>query len=142
MKLLADSSLGTLQGLGPLGQVTGFGDAATKFGNVFSTAFGVLTVAAGIWFIIQILMGSFQWLASSGEKQALQNAQKRLANAILGLFVVIFSYALIAIVGAIFGINILAPFQWLGIKSLNPSTVDFLNNTLNTDQGLPGGSRP
>ncbi len=110
MKLLADTNLGTLQGLGSTGTVTDAASAFSKFIGVFSTAFGVLTISGGIWFIIQILGGAFQWLSSGGEKQALQNAQKRLTNAILGLFVVIFTYALIGIVGLIFGFNILCPF--------------------------------
>lgn len=114
MKLLADASLGTLKGLGWLGTLDpGFEtlDAFSKFTNVFSTGIGILTVAAGIWFIIQIFAGAFQWLAGGGEKQALQNAQKRIINAVLGLFVVIFSYALISIVGLVFGIKILSPFE-------------------------------
>ncbi len=115
MKLTAEN-LGTLKGIGPLGNLgKGFEgvDAFQKFTNVFSTGIGVLTVSAGIWFIIQIFVGTFQWLASGGEKQALQNAQKRISNAILGLFVVIFAYGLISIIGLIFGIDILAPAKSL-----------------------------
>lgn len=115
MKLLADANLGPFEGIGTLGNFT---KALTKTGtkpfelfiSTFSTGIGVLTVAAGIWFIIQIFSGAFQWLASGGEKQALQNAHKRIVNAILGLFVVIFSYALIGIIGLVFGLNILCPF--------------------------------
>lgn len=125
MKLLAQAKLGTLQGLGTLGTITDTSSAFTKFINVFSTALGVLTISGGIWFVIQILIGAFQWLASGGEKQALQNAQKRLSNAILGLFVVVFSYALISIVGLIFGINILEPFKWLGFTSISNSVYQY-----------------
>lgn len=116
MKLLAaNPPLGTFQGLGKLGDTSTWTksgtDAFTLFATTFSTGIGVLTIAAGIWFIIQIFAGAFQWLASGGEKQALQNAHKRILNAVLGLFVVIFSYALIYIIGLIFGINILSPYK-------------------------------
>lgn len=123
MRLLAQAKLGTLEGLGSLGQVPDATTAFLKFTNVFSTAFGVLTISGGIWFIIQILGGAFQWLASGGEKQAVQNAQKRISNAILGLFVVIFSYALISIVGLIFGFDILSP-----VKSLLGISPGFSND--------------
>lgn len=120
MKLLAKITegepLGTLKGLGPLGNLDkGFEatDAFLKFTNVFSAGIGILTISAGIWFIIQIFAGTFQWLASGGEKQALQNAQKRITNAILGLFVVVFAYALISIIGLIFGFDILSPVKSL-----------------------------
>jgi len=134
MKLLADAKLGTLQGLGSLGTVTDATGAFLKFTSVFSTGIGVLTIAGGIWFIIQIFAGTFQWLVSGGEKQALQNAQKRIVNAILGLFVVIFAYALISIVGMIFGFDILSP-----VKSLlgMPSGI----NTDPSGSGLPGTRR-
>ncbi len=114
--LLAQTNLGTLKGLGFLGnfEVTKTGSRAFElFTSVFSTGIGVLTVSGGIWFIIQIMAGSFQWLASGGEKQALQNAQKRITNAIVGLFVVVASYALIYIVGMVFGFNILSPYASL-----------------------------
>lgn len=111
--LLAQTNLGTLKGLGSLGEIGDRNDAFVKFTSTFSTGIGVLTISAGIWFIIQIFAGTFQWLASGGEKQALQNAQKRISNAIIGLFVVVFSYALISIVGLIFGIDILSPVNSL-----------------------------
>ncbi len=117
MNLLAQTDLGTLKGLGPLGNL---GDkqvlstvAFLQFTRVFSVGLGILTISAGIWFIIQISAGAFQWLSSGGEKQALQNAQKRIVNAIMGMFVVVFSYALISIIGLIFGINILSPVNSL-----------------------------
>lgn len=102
--------LGTFQGIGKLAEpITSGNDAFTRFTNVFSQGLAVLTVSAGIWFIIQIGAGAFQWIASAGEKDALQKAQKKISNAIFGLFVVIFSYALIGIVGKIFGFDILSP---------------------------------
>jgi hypothetical protein len=121
MKLLADSELGTLEGLGPLGKVNTSDPiwSFATFTSVMSTGLAVLTVSGGIWFIIQIMAGTFQWLSSGGEKQALQNAQKRIMNAILGLFVVVFSYALIYIIGIIFGIDILSPARSLGIGVFN-----------------------
>ena len=131
MKLLAQTNLGTLKGLGPLGDIKDLNDSFVKFTNVFSTGIGVLTISAGIWFIIQIFAGTFQWLASGGEKQALQNAQKRLTNAVVGLFVVVFSYALIGIVGLIFGINILSPIYSLlgGVDpTIDPGIQNYLNN--------------
>lgn len=103
-------NLGTFEGIGTLAKdITSGNDAFTKFTNTFSTGLAVLTVSAGIWFIIQIAGGAFRWLASAGEKESLQKAKKHITNAIFGLFVVIFSYALIGIVGKIFGFDILSP---------------------------------
>lgn len=115
MNLLAETNLGTFEGIGPLG--TGLkaptSDPALAFSrltSIISTALGILTISAGIWFIFQIMAGSFQWLSSGGEKQGVENARKRITNAIIGLFIVVASYALISLVGLVFGINILSPY--------------------------------
>lgn len=115
MKLLAQGTpIGNITGLGPLGEGIGvYLDAFDKFTLVLSATIGVLTVSAGLWFIFQIFAGAFQWLSSSGEKQALENARKRISNAIIGLLVVVLSYGLISIVGLIFGFNILSPYSSL-----------------------------
>lgn len=114
MKLLADAiPLGKLKGLGPLGDIASSDQAFAKFTNAFSVGLSILTISGGIWFIIQIGAGAFQWIASAGEKDALSKAQKRISNAIFGLFVIIFAYALISIVGQIFGFDILSPYKSL-----------------------------
>ncbi len=142
MKFLADAPLGTFEGVGPLGDFTktltkGGTEPFALFVSTLSTGIGVLTVAAGVWFIIQIFAGAFQWLAGGGEKQALQNAQKRIVNAILGLFVVVFSYALIGIIGLIFGINILCPFGDLFSNTIGTTTF-----TCNIPGSTGGGGTP
>lgn len=113
--LLAQTSVplgGTkgFEGLGPLGnegQTFSWGSFATKFEGVLSVIIGVLTISAGIWFIFQIFAGAYQWLASGGEKQGVENARKRITNAVIGLFMVVVAYGFIAIIGNVFGIDIL-----------------------------------
>lgn len=122
-QLLAQTNLGTLNGIGFLG---GFDSAAAsnpfaKFARIISVAVGFLTVAASLWFIMQIFAGAFQWLTSGGEKQSLQNAQKRLTHAVIGLLMVILSFALISIIGMIFGIDILGIETLL--KTLSPQSL-------------------
>lgn len=118
-KLIAQTTrtFDPIEGLGPLGGEGGVFNTLDpkvtllKFENTISVTVGVLTISAGIWFIFQIFAGAYQWLASGGEKQSLQNAQKRLSNGVVGLFIVIVSYTLIAIIGKIIGLDILTPAQ-------------------------------
>jgi hypothetical protein len=100
-------------GVGPLGTLQGGSSGAAvfcQFENIISLVIGVLTVAAGLWFIFQLFGGALGWLSSGGEKQALQNAQKRIVNSIIGLIIVIGTYTLIGLISAIFGLKILSPF--------------------------------
>ena len=116
--LLAQSktTLPHFEGIGPLGNPLNiFGGttdptlALDQFERTLSVVIGILTISAGIWFIFQIFAGAYQWLASGGEKQGIENARKRITNAIIGLFVVVASYLLIGLVGKVFGIDILVP---------------------------------
>lgn len=111
MRLLAaQTNLGPpLGGIGPLGNTSGFFLPFQTFETTLSTVVGVLTIAGGLWFMFQIFGGSLQWLSSGGDKQALENARKRLTHAVIGLLMVILSYGFILLIGSIFGLNILSP---------------------------------
>lgn len=107
-------NLGSFKGLGYLGNPGTTNSAVFGlFESVISLTLAVLTVCAGLWFVFQIFGGALGWLSSGGEKQALQNAQKRIVNAIIGLLIVVMSYTFIAIISSIFGLYILSPFEAL-----------------------------
>jgi hypothetical protein len=111
-KLLAQyNDLGTFNGIGPLGEVIpgpGAGPiAALKLTNTISTIVGFITVMAGIWFMVQLIIGAFGWISAGGDKQHLDNSKKRVTNAIIGLFMVVVSFAFFAIIGAFFGLDVL-----------------------------------
>ncbi len=110
MRLLADKIYTPFTGVGPLGfenQAINTDSVLFKFVKIISTVIGVFTIAAGLWFIFQLLSGALQWLGSGGDKQSLQNAQKRIVNSLVGLLIVVISYALISIIGRVFGFDIL-----------------------------------
>ncbi len=74
---------------------------------LISNIIAVFTVVAGLVFIIQFLIGGFNWLTSSGDKAKLETAQQKLINSVVGLVIVVSAYALVSLVGAIVGIDIL-----------------------------------
>ncbi len=106
--------LGKITGIGPLGTAADSGMTAfAVLGTTISTTLGVLTICAGLYFIFQIFSGAIAWLGSSGEKQALETAKKRISNAVIGLLLVVLSYAFISIIGLVLGFNLLDPFDAL-----------------------------
>ena len=68
-----------------------------------------MTIAAGIWFIFQFIIGGYNWLTAGGDKTGVQAAQSRLTNAFIGLTIVVAAYAIIWIVGKLLGFEILHP---------------------------------
>lgn len=106
MKLLAQAqSLGEIggEGLGPFGNTPGDGLAGIT--KLISSIIGVMTVAAGIWFLFQVLVGGFNWIAAGGDKAKLQSSKDRITNSLIGIIVVVAAWAITALVGTFLGVD-------------------------------------
>ncbi len=103
--LAAQTTIGNITGIGPYGTPPGPASAIQYFTGIISTIIGLLTIIAGLWFMIQIILGGLRWISSGGDKQANQDAQKRITNALIGIVIVIFAYAFNGLVGQIFGLE-------------------------------------
>lgn len=107
---------GQISGFGPLGQSKAFADpqvASNTFTRVISIIIGLLTMIAGLYFTFQFILGAFSWLSSGGDKAKLQEAQKKITNAVIGLTVVIISVFIIDLIGLLLGIDILSPGDFI-----------------------------
>lgn len=81
--------------------------------SVLSGVIGFLTVVAGLYFGIQMILGGFDWIGSSGDKGKLETARNKIIYAILGMTIVVASYVIIGLVATMLGVNILNPGQLL-----------------------------
>lgn len=103
--LAQELRFGDITGFGPLGNPEGEGIGT--FSKFLSSAIGVMTIVAFIWFIFLVLTGAIGIMTAGGDKAALENARKRIVNGIIGVVVVIGAISVISLIGFIFGINIL-----------------------------------
>lgn len=104
---------GTGQGLGPFagnatdityqGAVTGL----TQVTKTVSSIIGVMTVAAGIWFVFNLVVAGIQYISAGGDKHNLEEAQKRITNALIGIVIVAASWSILALTGKFLGYDIL-----------------------------------
>lgn len=67
-------------------------------------------VAAGVFFFVYFLVGGIQWLVSGGDKNSLESARSRIYNALIGLVIIVGTFAIVKIIEAIFNISILSGF--------------------------------
>ncbi len=70
--------------------------------NFFSNALRLLTIAAGLWTIINLMLAGFEFIASSGEADSIKKAQDKIWHSLIGLVIIAASYTLAAIIGWIF----------------------------------------
>lgn len=114
MKQLAVTlDFGQLKGFGPLGNPQGSG--ITNLSTIISSAVGLMTIIAFIWFTFTLITGAIGIISSGGDKQALENARKKITTGIIGLVVVIAAIFVISLLGTLIGIpNILNISQLFG----------------------------
>lgn len=94
-------------GLGPFANTTSEVTAVANIARVVSSVIGFITLAAGIWFLLNFILGGFEWIASGGDKHKLENAQHKLTNAFIGLIIVVASWAILALASTFFGVDLL-----------------------------------
>ena len=63
----------------------------------------------GVAFIVFLILGGIEWLTAGGDKTRVETAQKMISNALIGLVVLIASYAIALFIQNALKINILAP---------------------------------
>lgn len=101
-------------GFGPFGNV-GFMGArniaalSAKFTGVISVLLAMITISAGIWFLIQFVIGAFKWMTSGGDKNNVEAAKEHLTHAVIGLAILVAAYVIAGLIGVIFGLDILNP---------------------------------
>ena len=75
--------------------------------QIVSAIVNLILGSAGVVSFIFLLWGGVQWIMAGGDKEALDKSRKKISNALIGLAVVFSSYALMFIVQALFGIQII-----------------------------------
>lgn len=68
----------------------------------------VFYVFGGIIFIFMIVWGALQWITSGGNKEAVDNARKRITHAIIGITILALAFVIIQLVGNLTGFKFFA----------------------------------
>jgi hypothetical protein len=89
------------------------GQISTILKNTISLFF----VVAGIGVVIMFLWGAVDWILSGGDKEKVAGARKKITNALIGLFVLAITFAVMIVIGQLLNINILTN---LVVPKFNP----------------------
>lgn len=111
----APTSLGTFEGIGPLGLEGAEAETAGQvFNKIISGAIGLITIVGIIWFVITLITGAVGIMTAGSDKNALEGAKKRIVNGLIGLVILVAGIFIVGLIGRIFGIsNILDPASFI-----------------------------
>ena len=83
------------------------GTGTLTFSRVISFGITMLLIFASLLFFFMLVIGGIRWIMSGGEKANVENARKQITNALIGLAIVFVAWAIVRLVGTVFGIEIL-----------------------------------
>ena len=107
MKQVFAQELGRIggEGLGPFANVSGGAEGLTNITRLVSAIIGFMTICGFIWFIFQFLIGGFNWITSGGDKAKLTSSRDRITNSLIGLIILVISWAILSLAGQFFGVD-------------------------------------
>src|SRR3989338_5981202 len=87
--------------------------APKDLGVFIGGAIKIFIIVAGIFLLIYMLWGAFDWITSGGEKEKISKAQAKITNAVIGMFLVIVALTLFTLIaGNILKIIKVTPKGW------------------------------
>lgn len=104
--MLAQLDLDQIQNIGlPTFVLRGGGRTSPTLATVINAVLPYVFGAAGIALLIYLVLGGFQLMLSKGDPKAIQSAQSKITNALIGFVIIILAVAIVQIVGGIFNIT-------------------------------------
>ena len=76
-----------------------------KLGNFITIIIPYIFSAAGLALLIYLILGGLQMMTSRGDPKAMQSAQAKITNALIGFVIIIIAFFIVQLLGQLFGIQ-------------------------------------
>ena len=94
----------------------------TNIGELLGNIIIASMVIAGLMVFFYLIMGGIQYITSGGDKAQAEAARNRITYALIGLVIVVGSFAIIKLIESFFGLSILNPRLPTAPGSVNSTT--------------------
>lgn len=84
------------------------GDSSLFINQFLPKFVGILFVVGGVAFFFMLVWGAIGWILSGGDKAGVESAKNKITNAIIGMILLIASFAIVKLIEGFFGIDILS----------------------------------
>lgn len=75
-----------------------FSDPVQGVSSILVNGIKLFLIMASLFMLGYMLWGALDWIISSGEKERVAKAQNKIQNAVIGLFVIVISFALFSVI--------------------------------------------
>ncbi len=74
--------------------------------GIISGLISLILIVVTLVFFFMLILGGLKWMTANGDEKAVGSARSQITNALIGLAIVFVTWAIIRLVGILFGINI------------------------------------
>jgi len=79
----------------------------TDVGGIISAILPYIFGAASLLLLVYLVTAGLGMMLSRGDPKAMQSAQAKITNALIGFVIVLFAFAIVSIIGRVFGISVI-----------------------------------
>ena len=76
-------------------------------GGIVSGAISLILILVALVFFFILVIGGLKWITSGGDEKKVAAARAQITNALIGLVIVFAAWAIMKLIGSVFGIDIL-----------------------------------
>lgn len=80
--------------------------------NMVSAAITMVLIVVSLIFFFILVIGGLKWITSGGDEKKVAAARAQITNALIGLVIVFAAWAIMNLIGSVFGINLLQSFTF------------------------------
>jgi len=84
----------------------------SDLGALLTTGLQAVMIVAGLLCLGFLIYGGITYITSSGDEKIMERAQKTLTAAVIGLVIVVASFAIMTVLGHTLGLKITGPIRW------------------------------
>ncbi len=81
--------------------------ALSNFEKIISTSIAVITIVAGLFFLIKTFTAFFSIVTAGPDAGKIKKAKDQVVHSILGIILLVVAYSMVGLFGSIVGLNIL-----------------------------------
>mgnify|MGYP001081418804 CR=1 FL=1 len=78
--------------------------------SMVSGIISFLLIGASLIFFVMLVLGGIKWIMSEGDEAKVKSARDQVQNALIGLVVVFAAWAILTLIGSVFGVQLLENF--------------------------------